>query len=148
MDNNSPRRKRPLFVYKKMVNTTILHADQTGFLNALTLAPSRSFHLNQVQQQQQQFGWYIKSGHHSSHLKPICKLTSAHTVYPVYTCRMGSICLYININTYKANFQCSENKSYPHITAKFQHNSIWTPHLVCTALIPSVNPTAPGNDIL
>lgn len=146
MDSNSPERKRSLFVYKKMVNTIILYADQTGFLNALTLAPSRSFHLNQVQQQQ--FGWYIKSGHHSSHLKPICKLTSAHTVYPVYTCRMGSICLYININTYKANFQCSENKSYPHITAKFQHNSIWTPHLVCTALIPSVNPTAPGNDIL
>lgn len=38
---------------------------------------------------------------------------------PVYMCKMGSICLYININTYKANFQCSENKSYPHITAKF-----------------------------
>lgn len=49
---------------------------------------------------------------------------------------------------YKANFQSSENKSYPHITAKFLHNSISTSHLVWTALIPSVNPSALCNDIL
>lgn len=62
----------------------------------------------------------------------------AHSAMCIY------ISMYIDIGThtqvqvcvdyiyyiYKANFQSSENKSYPHITAKFLHNSISTSHLV------------------